>query len=141
MVYQESQLFKTPSFTSRDGSSMHCPPIMRALSSFDALPANELEQIALPAIMDGTDIANSSLEWKGSFILPKVTAKRKRLFHDMISKMADQGATQLSLFGATDFDEQNVALSPEDKGDSLGLDAKKQCVQALRRYSNSAVCA
>lgn len=145
MAYPETQLFKTPSFTSRDGSSMHCPPIKRALSAFDSLPANDLEVIALPAMMDGPDTENSLWECRGSFILPKVNAKRKRFFHDMISKMADQGATQLSLFEgkeAAEFHVQNGAVSPEGKGNSLGLlDSKRQSVQAFRRYSNNAVCA
>jgi len=87
--------------------TMPFPP-MRMNRSFDALPESEIQVLCIPETSDEERI-NSS--WSaGRFLRPKLkVTRRKRMFDDVILKMADQGATKLN------FSEEFAKDGPEEK--------------------------
>ena len=113
-------------------------PPMRVNAPFDALPENEPQLLSIPEIRD--DVNGSACSACG-FLKPKIrVTKRKRIFNDMLLKMAGQGETKL------DFSSCKQSSKAEDGGCARSepremASCERQRVQMTRRNSNTAVCA
>ncbi|CAB9517578.1 expressed unknown protein [Seminavis robusta] len=91
----------TPS-AATEANAMPRPPIVKTNVSFESLPTNDLQLLWIPEIITdegSTNFDSSCFSYPQAFLKPKVRAsKRKRMFDDLLLKMAGQGSTKLDIF-------------------------------------------